>query len=84
MREVDLTEYEPACFETYIKDQPIALATLLEGVSYGAQWVHLLPPTLEANAAICVFAPSMLRSPQNCSLTYLGSFPYNVPANQEW
>lgn len=84
MTEVGLDDYEPGCIEAYHKAQPVDLPALLEGASYGDQWIYLVPQDLMADAAICVFAPNALRTPQRSSLTYVGAFRYWVPTNEEW
>jgi hypothetical protein len=85
MREAGLDNgYEPSCIEAYWTAATIDVGSLLAGASYGDQWVHLIPPDVTANAAICVFEPNRMRTPENASLTYLGSFPFDEPANSQW
>jgi hypothetical protein len=85
MLEVGLDDgYEPGCIETYCQTKPIDLRSLLEGASYAHQWVHLVPQTMKANAAICVFEPNRMRTPEKTSLTYVGVFSFDVPANSQW
>jgi hypothetical protein len=78
MREVGLSEYEPACIETIHEDKPTALAELLAGASYEDQWLSKLDGKRIADAAICVFAPNRLSHPERSSLQYVGAFPYVV------
>jgi hypothetical protein len=84
-REVGLDEgYEPACIEAYCKTEPLDLSSLLAGSSYSEQWLHLVPQTVTANSAICVFEPNRMRTPEKTSLTYIGSFLFDAPANSQW
>jgi hypothetical protein len=76
IREVDLTSYEPMCIEAIHSKTAVPLPSLLKGASYGSQWLSTLPPNLKASAAICVFEPNEVLSPQNSSLIYVGPFAY--------
>src|SRR5829696_840380 len=57
MREVGLSEYEPACIEALHEDKPTSLAELLAGASYHEQWLQKLDGKRRADSTICVFAP---------------------------
>src|SRR5688572_5214507 len=68
MQEVDLTSYEPMCIEAIHSDETRPLPELLEGVSYGDQWVPQVPQSEVADAAICVYDPNIVGRPSGCSL----------------
>src|SRR4051794_23583971 len=70
MREVGLDGYEPGCVEVFYWGQPISLTDLLDAASYSGQWLPWLDGTKQAEAAVCVFAPSVVRRPHHCSLEY--------------
>jgi len=80
MEEVGLCDdYEPTCIEVIRSEsgQPVPLSDLLEGASYYEQWLDKLDGTRQEDAAICVFAPNIAQKPEECSMEYLGAFPYN-------
>jgi hypothetical protein len=76
MREVGLSEYEPACIEAIPSESGMAvpLSVLLADASYSDQWLPDLDESRGADAAICVFAPNRIEDPEGCSLEYLGAF----------
>ena len=76
MREVDLSDYEPGCIEAVCSERVISVAELLKGASYSDQWLDQLNSLRQADAAICVFAPNVVRDPKSCSLEYCGEFKY--------
>jgi hypothetical protein len=76
MREVGLSEYEPACIEGIHEVKPTALDALLASASHADQWLPKLDGNRIADTAICVFAPNRLSHPEGTSLEYLGAFPY--------
>jgi hypothetical protein len=78
MNEIDLEEYEPACIEAIHSPDAQPLQKLLQGVSYGDQWLHLLPASVVANEAICVYAPNVVGRPEGSSLQYCGTYRYRV------
>jgi len=86
MREVGLFNYEPACIEAILSKSgsPVQLAELLAAASYADQWLKLLPQSLSADAAICVYSPNCMRNAKSCSVKYVGQFSYHVehPAKQ--
>jgi hypothetical protein len=84
MREVGLSKYEPGCIEVFHRPHAVTVAKLVGGVSYGDQWAHLLLGEILANAAICVFEPNRLATPERTSLTYLGALSFEVPNNDTW
>jgi len=75
MAETGLSDYEPACIETY-HGAHAPLAALLSGASYAAQWLAQMSPDLTADAALCIFAPNQLATPERSSLAYVGAFNY--------
>lgn len=75
MDEVDLEDYEPMCVECVHAPAPTPLRELLADVSYADRWLPLLPGDRLADAAICVFPPNELGTPEGCSLEYVGAFP---------
>jgi hypothetical protein len=77
MREVGLSAYEPDYIEAIHHEKPVALETLLESSSYAQQWLPKLDGSRTADAAICVFAPNRVQTPQGCSLEYVGAFEYD-------
>jgi hypothetical protein len=77
IQEVGLSEYEPGCIEAMHAEQPIPLAQLLARASYAAQWLPHVDGARLVDAAICVFAPNQVSHPEQCSLEYLGAFPYS-------
>ena len=82
MREVGLSEYEPGCIEALHHSHAVPLAQLLGGASYADQWLPHVNGSLQADAAICVFAPNRVEQPQNSSLEYVGAFEYEVVFDQ--
>ena len=85
MLEVGLSEYEPACIEAIPSEsgRAIPLAELLARASYADQWLRGLDCSRLADAAICVFAPNRIASPEGCSLEHLGAYQYSV-IHPEW
>jgi hypothetical protein len=85
MEEVGLSEYEPGCIEAVPSDSgsPVPLADLLAGASYADQWLPLLDGSRLADAAVCLYPPNVADRPADCSLEYLGAFPYRV-VHPEW
>jgi hypothetical protein len=79
MREVGLSGYEPGCIEAIDSElgRPVPLRELLADASYSQQWLTSLDGSRLADAAICTFAPNRLARPEQCSLEYVGAFPYN-------
>jgi hypothetical protein len=75
-REVGLHDYEPACIETVRVATPSSLVVLLQGVSYGAQWLHLLDADIVANEAVCVYEPNRPVRPSGSSMHYCGAYDY--------
>lgn len=78
MREVDLTDYDPACIEATRAEVPQPLALLLAHASYADQWLPHVDTSGVADSAICVFAPNRVRHPRQTSLEYVGSYAYHV------
>lgn len=78
IKEIELTNYEPNCIEAIYSVHKTVLWTLLAKASYAEQWLDHVDATIEANTAICVFAPNHVSIPNNCSLSYCGAFTYNV------
>lgn len=76
MTETALEHYEPMCIECYHRLEAADLHTLLKGASFGHQWISLTPANVSADAAIAVFAPNRLRTPERSSLNYIGTFEY--------
>jgi Immunity protein 22 len=74
MREVGLSDYEPACIEAIHSAYSKTLDRLLQQASYSAQWLPKLDASKQADAAICVFAPNKVEAPHRCSLEYAGVF----------
>lgn len=78
IKEIGLTNYEPNCIEAIYSVHKTVLGMLLAKASYAQQWLDHVDGTIEANAAICVFAPNQVSTPNNCSLGYCGAFVYNA------
>ncbi len=78
MREVGLQDYEPDCIEAELLETGalVPLAQMLEGASYGEQWLHRLPAEAKANVVICVFSPNRVSTPEACKLPFIGQFSY--------
>ena len=78
MREVGFSEYEPMCIEAIPSPSRkiMSLRELLDEASYSDQWLSAVDNGITADAAICVFAPNNIESPERCSLTYVGAFEY--------
>ena len=78
MREVGLQDYEPDCIEADMLEagESLPLAQMLEGASYGEQWLHRLPAEAKANVVICVFSPNRVSTPEACTLSFIGQFSY--------
>ena len=78
MREVGLQDYEPDCIEADMLEagESLPLAQMLEGASYGEQWLHRLPAEAKANVVICVFSPNRVSTPEACTLPFIGQFSY--------
>ena len=78
MREVGLQDYEPDCIEAELLETggSVSLAQMLEGASYGEQWLHRLPAEAKANVVICVFSPNRVSTPDACKLPFIGQFSY--------
>src|SRR4051812_29696316 len=72
--EVGLTDYEPGSIEAIHSEQAQPLRELLHGASWSDQWVASLDENLRADAAICVFSPNRVETPEKCSLKYCGAF----------
>ena len=85
MVEVGLEEYEPGCIEALPSEtgSPVPLSELLARASYADQWLPHLDGSRLADAAICVYPPNVADRPADCSLEYLGAFPYRV-VHPEW
>lgn len=75
MREVDFEEYEPMAIEA-IYGNAAPLVELLQGTSYGEQWLSQLVTNHDADSAICVFSPNVIRVPDSASMKYHGAFEY--------
>ena len=78
MREVGLTEYEPACIEAIHGEAPTTVAALLAGASYADQWLAKVDGSRVADSAICVFAPNRVAHPRGSSLEYVGAYAYET------
>jgi hypothetical protein len=80
MREAGLRNYEPMCIEAVISSagSEMPVNELLTNASWSSQWLEKLPPEKRADAAICVFDPNTLQTPEATSLEYLGAFPYDA------
>jgi hypothetical protein len=78
MKEVGFAEFEPGCIEAIPSKSglPVTLPTLLSNASYSEQWLHHLSCTRQADAAILVFSPNTLETPELSSLEYLGRFEF--------
>lgn len=76
MLEADCEVYEPACMESVTSETSVLLSQMLKGASYDDQWLLHVDGAAQADAALCVFAPNVLRRPQRCSLTFHGAFKY--------
>lgn len=80
MREVELSNYEPACIESMRSERPVALKELLPGFSYIDKWLQQVLEQLDdppfVDAVVCVFSPNRLGNPQGSSLNYLGIFEF--------
>lgn len=78
MREVGLQDYEPDCIEAELLEagEVLPLAELLDGTSYGEQWLRRLPADVSANAVICVFSPNRITTPEACKLPFIGQYAY--------
>jgi hypothetical protein len=76
MREVRLTVYEPMCIEAIHSEQRQRLSGLLSRASFSHQWMTQLDGTRRADAAICVFSPNQVETPEATSLEYCGAFQY--------
>ena len=76
IREVGLSNYEPACIEAIPTDDGrlANLRTLLDGSSYSEQWLSQVDTFTMADAAICVFPPNKLASPEKATVQYVGVF----------
>ena len=77
LREIGLTDHEPAGIEVVHAGADLPIRQLLRDVSYGDQWVARLEPDRRANTAVCVFAPNRVARPQTSSWEYCGAFPYS-------
>lgn len=79
MEEVGLGDFEPGCIEAIPSKsgKPISVAELLANASYADEWLSKVDASRTADAAICVFAPNVVRTPKKTSLEYLGGFPYS-------
>jgi hypothetical protein len=64
------------CIEMYHSDAQVPVRELLNGTSYGDQWLEQLDPDRRADAAICVFSPNLVHDPRGSSLEYCGAFAY--------
>jgi hypothetical protein len=76
IREIGLSDYEPACIECVHSFAPVSLEVLLASASYSNQWLQKLDIAGLADAGICVFAPNKVKHPEACSLKYVGAFDY--------
>jgi hypothetical protein len=76
MREIQLSNFEPMCIESVYSEEALPLTDLLDGVSYLPQWQEQIPPGVRASAAVCVFEPNLVMTPQNSTLAYIGRFHY--------
>ena len=76
MREVGLSDYEPACIEAIHGRTPTALAALLAEASYADKWLPQVDGSRVADSAICVFAPNRVERPHGSSVEYVGAYDY--------
>jgi len=77
MAEVGIDSVEPACIEVAAVADPKPLRQLLEGASYGDQWIHLVSGSILASEAICVFEPNGVARPSAATtVSYCGTFQY--------
>lgn len=60
------------------RDSPKWLRNVLAEASYSEQWLSCLSDLATADAAICVFEPNRVASPESRSLDYCGSFTYDL------
>jgi hypothetical protein len=79
MLEVELSDYDPMCIESFHSARPLPLAELLRGASFGAQWIAHLDAARVAESAICVFSPNAVANPERTSLEYVGAIRYERP-----
>lgn len=77
MVQTGLQWFEPACIETMHRTSAMPLRRLIRGASYLDQWIDELDTDVETNAAILVYEPNVLESPQPSELTYCGAFEYH-------
>ena len=75
MREVDFEEYEPMAIEA-IYGATVPVGELLQGASYCDQWLSQLVANNDADSAVCVFSPNVIRVPDSASMRYHGSLEY--------
>ena len=78
MREVGIVRVEPACIEVEAGPVTQPIRRLLAGASYASRWLGLLPDSVVANEAICVFEPNEVGCPSAASsVTYCGSYTFS-------
>ena len=83
MEEIGLRCYEPMCIEAYHSECIQGLRHLLNGSSYGEQWLSQVDVNEIADSAICVFPPNTVSHPNNSSLKYIGGFTFVSPSAQQ-
>lgn len=74
--EVGLSSYEPACIECMVSDTPSKISDLLSGVSYGRSWAHAIGAEASFCAAVCIFPPNLVATPERSSIQYLGAYEF--------
>jgi len=79
MAEVGMASFEPTCIEVEAIATPLPLRELLEGASYGHQWVPMLSDAIVANGVICVFEPNQVAHPSAAkSVRYCGAYEFSI------